>query len=267
MGGSGGDPGGQLLRIVIKPEAWVAVVGSQSLSVFDARKQPVSLDNALAHPENIGVFYYDSSLLNPNGCAAVNSERGFLLGNLGMVQEWSLGTQQIADRLNANISQLTRYLNTTRSCPVTTDTTTWAQNVLCSWQIQMGPMVATPDDSNLGAGGVGGSAPTAGSAASGSGGAPFGFAGSSSFGGSIATPPSGTGGAFTGDAAGAPSGFNPANFGGLQTANTEEFAYDQALTAPSASYLAAPAEIATIIETLQGDLFEPDPLVVTPGSP
>ena len=43
--------------------------------------------------------------------------------------------------------------------------------------------------------------------------------------------------------------------------------YDEALAIPSPNYLPAPAQIATMIETLQGDLFEPDPLVVTPGSP
>jgi len=43
-------------------------------------------------------------------------------------------------------------------------------------------------------------------------------------------------------------------------------AYQQALAIPSDLYLPVPAQLAGIIETLQGDLFEPDPLLVTPGS-
>jgi hypothetical protein len=48
---------------------------------------------------------------------------------------------------------------------------------------------------------------------------------------------------------------------------TEELSYDRALALPNANYFAAPAPIAAIIETLAGDLFKPDPWIVTPGSP
>jgi hypothetical protein len=48
---------------------------------------------------------------------------------------------------------------------------------------------------------------------------------------------------------------------------TEELSYDRALALPNANYIAAPAPIATIIDTLTGDLFKPDPWIVTPGSP
>jgi hypothetical protein len=49
------------------------------------------------------------------------------------------------------------------------------------------------------------------------------------------------------------------------TSATEFGAYEAALAMPSPLYLPAPAEIATLLDTLQGDLFDPDPLIVRPG--
>jgi hypothetical protein len=53
---------------------------------------------------------------------------------------------------------------------------------------------------------------------------------------------------------------------------SEVFAYEQSLAIPSPNYVPVPAQLATMIDTLTGDLFEPDPLIVmpndaTPGSP
>ncbi len=107
-----------------------------------------------------------------------------------MVEEWSLGTQKILDRLQANIEQLTRFFEQARACPVAiTGAAQWNASVSCSWD----------------------------AAADG----PY----------------------------------------------SEQFAYEQALAIPSENYLADPRRIAKIIDTLQGDLFQIDPLVVIPGSP
>ena len=48
---------------------------------------------------------------------------------------------------------------------------------------------------------------------------------------------------------------------------SEYLAYEQSLATASASYVASPARLAALIETLQADLFELDPLVVNAGSP
>ncbi|HWZ93256.1 MAG TPA: hypothetical protein VNW92_30560 [Polyangiaceae bacterium] len=229
MGWPGQDPGGQLVRIVLKPEAWLAFSADGVLSVFDAQQQPVSPETALANQALIGAIYFDSSPSNLGDCASETSGyRGFLLGNLAMVKEWSVGTQLIHDRLLANIGQLTQFLNSTRSCPVANDSNTWAQVMLCLWQNERGSLGAT----DTGAGG-------------------FGNAGAGGFG------DAGVGGA----------GFGGASASAPIAGGTEEAAYDQALAFATPNYLPAPMQIATIIETLQGDLFEPDPLVVTPGNP
>jgi hypothetical protein len=53
------------------------------------------------------------------------------------------------------------------------------------------------------------------------------------------------------------------NWGIVQT--DEMGAYDGSLAMPSVNYLPTPEAIAALIATLNGDLFEPDPLVVRPG--
>ena len=195
MGWPGEDYGGNLLRIVLKPEAWVVVIKGGDLAVFDLQNQLVTLAQARANPERVGaIFYQKAGLDGGPSCggsfvSGSNGYREFILGNLAMVEEWSLGTQQIHDRLSANIEQLGAFLPLIRSCPITSSAQQWNLSVVCNWDRPQ-----------------------------------------TSF-------------------------------------DTELFAYEQALAIPSDNYLAVPERIAAMIETLQGDLFELDPLVVTAGSP
>jgi hypothetical protein len=194
MGWPGEEYGRNLLRIVLKPEAWVAVVKDGNLTVFDQGGQSVTLADALAAPARLGMIFYekDGFVGGPNcGGSFVSGGSGyreFILGNLAMVEEWSLGTQRIRDRLAANIAQLITFLERIRVCPVTTSVQQWNLDVCCAWQAHGG-------------------------------------------------------------------------------SGQELFAYQQALAIPSDNYLAVPERIAAMIETLQSDLFEVDPLIVTPGSP
>jgi hypothetical protein len=194
MGWPGEDYGGNLLRILLKPEAWLVVASGGVLTVVDLDNVPVAASDAVLHPERIGAILYvkDGAAGGPscNGSFAAggNGYREFILGNLAMVEEWSIGTQEIRDRLAANIADLTRFLTNVRTCPASASASQWNLQVVCNWA----------NDPNAG---------------------------------------------------------------------DETFTYEQALAIPSLNYLPVPQQIATIIETLQGDLFEPDPLVVKPGSP
>lgn len=192
MGWPGEEYGNNLLRIVLKPEAWLVVVDNGELSVFDLDNMPVTLADALAQPERIGaILFVKGASEGGPGCGTFsngsNGYREFILGNLAMVEEWSMGTQQIRDRLQANIADLTRFFGQMRSCPVVTTAQDWNRTTVCSWYAP-----SAPDE--------------------------------------IST-------------------------------------YEQAVAIPSQNYLPVPAQIAAIIETLQGDLFEPNPLIVNPGSP
>ncbi|HEX7450818.1 MAG TPA: hypothetical protein VF294_00955, partial [Polyangiaceae bacterium] len=54
IGLAGEDPGKNLLRIVLKPEAWVAVVEAGSIQVLNLQNQVVTLADAAASPERLG---------------------------------------------------------------------------------------------------------------------------------------------------------------------------------------------------------------------
>jgi len=192
---SGADLGGNLLRIVLKPEAWVAVVKGGGISVLDMQQQPVALADAVATPERLGAIFHekDESDGGPS-CTGLDlgltpGFREFIVGNLEMVQEWSIATQTIADRLTSNIDQLTRFFTTERTCPNEAGESGWNEQVVCGWNLP------------------------------------------------VAAPAS------------------------------EEAAYEGSLAIPSHDYFISPAQLAALIDTLQADTFQVDPLVVTAGSP
>ncbi len=190
---AGADPGRNLLRVVLKPEAWVAVIKDGDVQVVDQQNQTVAPADAAATPARIGavLHVHDSGDGGPD-CSLVPGAdvgyREFVVGNADMIQEWSLGTQLIRDRLSANIDQLTEFFNRTRACPNEVSPQFWNQDVVCSWDAGIFDM-------------------------------------------------------------------------------SEESAYQEALAIPNDDYATSPPELAALIAKLQGDLFEIDPLVVTPGSP
>jgi hypothetical protein len=196
IGPGGEDPGKNLIRIVLKPEAWVAVIENGTIEVLDMQNQRIQLADAAAAPERFGAIVHqrDSFEGGPQ-CGNLASPgmgvgfREFIVSNLGMVQEWSLGTDQIRAHLQSNIDGLSSFLARTRSCPDQTGQQSWNEQVLCGW-------------------------PTA-----------------------------------------------------LDDTGNELFAYQKALASPTPDYFDAPPQLSALIDKLQGDLFEPDPLVVTPGSP
>jgi hypothetical protein len=197
IGPEGEDPGKNLIRIVLKPEAWVAVIENGTIEVLDMQNQRVQLADAAAAPERFGAIVHQrdgfeggpqcSGRLGSPGTGA--GFREFIVSNLGMVQEWSLGTDTIRAHLQSNIDDLSSFFARTRSCPDQTNQQSWNEQVLCGWQA-----LISDDGSEL-------------------------------------------------------------------------LAYQKALASPTPDYFDAPPQLSALIDKLQGDLFEPDPLVVTPGSP
>jgi len=194
LGWPGEDYGGQLLKIVLKPEAWIVIFDGNELSVVDLGNAPVAIADALAHPERIGAIFFNKSgfaggpVCNGSFSGGSNGYREFVLGNEGMVEEWSLGTEAIRDRLSADIALVQKFLPILRGCPVTVSPAIWNLQVSCGWSEPELPITSEID------------------------------------------------------------------------------AYQAALCIPSANYIPEPGPIASLIETLQGALFDPNPLVVTEGA-
>lgn len=138
-GWPGEDYGDQLLRMVLKPEAWVVVMRAGTLRIFDGNNAEVTLADALATPRRIGaILYLKDSSDGGATCRASfidggNGYREFILGNLEMIEEWSIGTSVIRERLSANIAQLERFFELTRGCPVSVSASQWNIDVVCAW--------------------------------------------------------------------------------------------------------------------------------------
>ncbi len=187
MGWPGEDYGDQLLRIVLKPEAWIVVVSDRvGMVVIDLQNQIVPIEDALANSERIGaIFFYKVDVTGQgtfHSCSG--GYREFIVGNEAMIEEWSLGTEQIRAELEQDAARLEAFFELVRPAPPSLSSATYNAIVVCNWDFAPSDDVGT---------------------------------------------------------------------------------YERSLSIPSDYYVPLPAELAALVETLRASLFEPDPLVVTPG--
>ena len=195
LGWPGEDYGDQLLRIELEPEAWIVQFDGSILTVLDQQGEIVAIEAALAQPERIGAVYFlRSSAADGPSCGTFGGEGGgggyreFILGNLAMVREWSLGTEALHAVLEDDIAALEQLAELLETCPSPSDYYEgWNADVLCGWYI--------------------------------------------------------------------------GNEYGGPTPRT----YEDALALPSELYYPSPDRLRTLLDTLRGSLFEPDPWVVAPN--
>jgi hypothetical protein len=192
MGWPGETYGDNLIRILLREDAWLARVEAGTIRVVDARDRPVPLEAALANPERIALIFFqkDASFGGPvcSGSFSGEGENGYreyIVGNEAMIEEWSIATPAILQKLETDIALLREFLRRIRECPPATDAFYWNRFVSCGW--------------------------------------------------------------------------------GRADPLSELSAYEEALAMPSEYYLPAPAAIEALIATLEGGVFEPDPLVIQPG--
>ncbi len=191
MGFPGETYGGELLRMVLRDEALLAVYASGTLRVFDSSQTEVSLDSALAEPNRIaGFLFYKDWTAGGVSCGSFSgggaTYREFVIGKEAMIEEWSYRTDVIGARLQDNIRRLQTFFERVRSCPELLPAAQWQLSVGCNWPDATDPLY-------------------------------------------------------------------------------EMSAYQAALSLLSANYVPTPEVLASMIDTLQGDLFTPNPLVVRPG--
>lgn len=135
MGFPGEDYGNQLLRIELKPDAWIAFFADGGLRVFDQENNEVPLQIASDSPERIGAIYYESRAEAGNCYSGTFSHGGvgfreFALGNLDMVENWSLATPEIAERLQSDIGELEEFAKMLNCFG---DVSDWSTRVTCDW--------------------------------------------------------------------------------------------------------------------------------------
>ncbi len=108
--------GDSIVAFTLRPEAIFAVFSSKMPVTFiDAKGISVPTPAALAAPERIGAFFFlndQNTSHSTTGYRCLGTldvglvYREFYLGNIDMVEEWSLGTQAVADRLGDEIGDL-----------------------------------------------------------------------------------------------------------------------------------------------------------------
>ncbi len=132
--------GDQLVRILLREDAWLARFQSGIIDVIDLYDKPVPTKDALAHPERIAGIYYvrDAGAGGPNCYGTFrggdNGYREFIIGNEAMVEEWSLGTPEIRARLEADIALVEEFFKRIRPCPPANLVNSWNHSVVCSWE-------------------------------------------------------------------------------------------------------------------------------------
>lgn len=137
MGWPGEDYGDELIRIVLKPEAWIVVVADErGMSVIDSENRVVSAEEALAHPERIGAIYFYRTTVDGRGTfqSCSGGYREFIVGNEAMIEEWSIGTDEIRARIEEDAQRFDRLIESARSCSdCALDATTFNVVVACRW--------------------------------------------------------------------------------------------------------------------------------------
>ena len=140
LGPGGEDYGDRLIKMVLKDEAWFGVLtGKGNISaVFDLMGTSIPLETAKLTPERIAVLYFvrDSSSGGPF-CGTFSGGSGgyreFIVGNEAMLEEWSLGTKEINERVESDVEDLLDYVEAIRSCPPRPSNGDFNADVVCGW--------------------------------------------------------------------------------------------------------------------------------------
>jgi hypothetical protein len=150
VGWPGEDYGDQLLRMVLREDAWLAVYGSGRLTVVDMNNQVIPITEAVAYPERFaGVFFVNGTSDGGPNCGGSFRSGGygyreFIIGNEAMIEEWSLGTSEIRARIEADAALVRSFFERVRPCPPSLDAYSWNLDVCCRWS-------DSPYDGELGA--------------------------------------------------------------------------------------------------------------------
>jgi hypothetical protein len=136
MGWPGEEYGDRLVRIVLKPEAWIVVVSDRlGTVVIDMNNEVVPIAQALAESRRIGaVYFYKVDIEGQDTFSSCSGGyREFIIGNEAMVEEWSLGTEQIRDQLEADATLIEGLLEAVREDPPLVAPASFNATVACQW--------------------------------------------------------------------------------------------------------------------------------------
>jgi hypothetical protein len=133
--GQAGSEHMNLLRIVLRDEAWLARVTDGSIAVTATNNATVSPDVAAADPGRVAAIYYEvneRNSLTSGVDACEEGRREYVLGSDEMVQEWSLGTEDILARLEDDLTKLEEFFNVSRNCATADRGSSFRSHTVCT---------------------------------------------------------------------------------------------------------------------------------------
>ena len=140
LGWPGETYGNQLLQVELKLDAWIAVFDEGQLYVYDVNNKSVDITDALDAPERIGAIYFQASAdSGATFCGSFSQGsvgfREFVLGNLHMVQRWSLATPELKARLEQDVTDLEAF-QTQLACLEVPAQSAWSSDLACNWRVR-----------------------------------------------------------------------------------------------------------------------------------
>jgi hypothetical protein len=133
--------GTELVRIVLKPEAWIVTLTGGQFGVVDLNNQPVDVATALASPERIAATYFiNDAGAGAGACGTFTSDcvtgtyREYFLNNDQMVREWSLRTPEILSELQRSLMLVQSLRDQLAATPLSQiESCNFSRAAFCSW--------------------------------------------------------------------------------------------------------------------------------------
>jgi len=126
--------GDQLIRVTLKPEAWIVSVSTATgrFEVHDLADQVVPIDAARNQPSRIAAIYFVSDATQPpapNVLPPTTSFREYALCNEAMIATWEVGTTRVAREVGeaaATVDAVVRYVETEHPIVVDKVASAWS---------------------------------------------------------------------------------------------------------------------------------------------
>lgn len=108
-----------VVRIVLREEAWVARITEGSITALDLEQKDVPIATALKDPGRVAAIFYETNQrvtlqAGVDGCE--DGRRVMVIGDESWIEEWSLGTEEVLARQEADIELLNEFFTVARSC-------------------------------------------------------------------------------------------------------------------------------------------------------
>jgi hypothetical protein len=146
MGFPGEDYGDRLIQITLAPETWLLVVrDGTGIAVIDLDNRVVPFETAFAEVERIGAAYFvrTESAINGTFSECSGGYREFIVGDEALVESWSVETEEIRARIEADALLFERFLPVMRASTAVVTPDTFGQESACAWDYAASGELAT----------------------------------------------------------------------------------------------------------------------------